>query len=263
MRVAVTDYDGTLNIRGKVPEKALDAVRRWREAGNIFGIATGRDLSMILPETEKWQIPYDFLICCNGAAIYGPGPELEVLYSAAIADPLVPRVLTHPAGQASMHYELCSDGVVHLYVRSEESWFPGLGFPYEALGYEDALTMTGLQQICFAYASAAEGEEYADALNEAFAGRLRAHQNGRCIDITGGGISKASGIAELLAMRQWPERGLLAVGDGGNDLPMIRRYGGFSVAGAAAAVQREATAVYDDVGEMLLAHLDSAGKQQC
>lgn len=70
MRVAVSDYDGTLCIGEKVNERTLSAISQWRAAGNMFGIATGRDLSLLLIETGRWKIPYDFLICCNGALVY-------------------------------------------------------------------------------------------------------------------------------------------------------------------------------------------------
>ena len=41
MRLIATDYDGTLT-HGGIDEEKLDAIRRWRADGNIFGIISGR-----------------------------------------------------------------------------------------------------------------------------------------------------------------------------------------------------------------------------
>ena len=82
-----------------------------------------------------------------------------------------------------------------------------------------------------------------------------ARHNGTCIDITARDVNKAQGLHDPLTHHVWPEASLLGIGDGGDDIPMIRRYKGFTVHGAEAAVKAEASAVYDDVGAMLAAHM--------
>ncbi len=250
MRVAVSDYDGTMTRGGKVSEETMKAVRQWRAAGNVFGVATGRDLSMIRHEIERWDIPFDFLICCNGAAIYSASGE--ILACEAIDDHLVPKVLDHPAGRASLHYEICSDGATFFYMRSPKSWFPRLGTPYTEISLDEAFNMRGLQQISLAYDNEEEGLSHATALGNDFAHSLSSVYNRVCLDITAAGVSKASAILELLRLKGWPEEGLLAIGDGENDLPMIRRFGGHTVEGAAKAVLAEADIVYTSVGDMLI-----------
>lgn len=249
MRIAVTDYDGTLNHRGKIEARSMDAIQRWRNAGNRFGIATGRDLSMILHEIEKWRIPFDFLICCNGAVIYGP--DLAVWRSVDIEDARIPQVLSHPAAIASMHLEMCCDGKVYLCAQDEKTWFPALGSPYTEIFREDALAATGVQQVSFAYFSASDGTRYAAELNAAFGESMFAHQNGACIDLTHKTVSKAEGIDALLRITGWSASGLLAIGDSDNDLPMIRKYAGFAVSRAADTAKAAARALYESVGQML------------
>lgn len=254
MRIAVTDYDGTLLLAHGVPEATVESIRRWRNVGNIFGIATGRDLSMVLAETDKWGIPFDFLLCCNGAAAYGSGKE--VLWSVALPDNLTPRVLRHPAAQASLHWVLCASGQTHLALRDPGSWFPALGVPFHAVDEETARQLTGMQQISFSYADKDEAALYAGMLNEAFGHALYAHHNGVCIDITRTGVGKAAGMDKLLRLRRWPPQGLLAIGDGGNDQELLRRYRGYAVCGAAPEARAAARGEYADVGAMLNAHLD-------
>ena len=248
-RVAVTDYDGTLCLEGCVGDDTIAAIERWREAGNAFGIATGRDLSLITHETNRRGIPFDFLICANGAAIYDG--DLNPLMQTVIPDTVVPDMLRHPASRASMHLELCVAGALQIYVADERSWFPTMGVPYREISYEEALDAKNLQQISLAYDTFEECTAYTAAVAEAFGNMLNPQTNDVCLDITRAGTDKCSGILSLLSLKGWPERGLLAIGDGGNDLPMIRRFGGFTVATATDEIKAEATGIYTSVGELL------------
>lgn len=254
MRVAATDYDGTLCMKRKVASDDLAAIAEWRGRGNAFGIVTGRELSMLLPEVRHWGIPFDYLVCCSGAVVYRA--ELEILDSASIADDLVTPVLGHSSAGASLHYELCRNGEVFLLIKDPASWFPKLGTPYTEITPEEALSQTGLQQISLAYRSPEEGGMRAAALDEAFGDVLRVHHNGSCVDITARGVCKAAGIRTLLEHTGWPSEGLLFIGDGENDIPAIREFAGFTVPGASAAVTAEASAVCASVGAMLRAAME-------
>ncbi len=249
MRIAASDYDGTLNMRGAIAPETVAAIRAWRAAGNVFGIATGRDLSMLLPEIVRWDIGFDFLVCATGAIVYDG--DLSVLHRTDIDDAAVPRLLAHPAAEASQHCAVFADGTAYLHLNGTGSWYPKLNVPYTKVTMAQAAAMRGVQQISLTYPDAAQAAMHARDLNEVFDGALHAYQNGWCIDVARAGISKATGLNALLAAKGWPEEGLLAVGDGRNDLPMIRRFSGVTVAGADEEVRREARAEYASVGDML------------
>ena len=253
MLIAATDYDGTLCVRGKVDDAVLDAVRQWRAMGHRFGIVTGRDRDMILHPVGLLDIPFDFLVCCNGAAIYDQ--DTEMVAARYLDDAVIPRLLRQPAATASLHLELCRPEATLLHVLDPASWFPKLGTPFREVGLEEAYALMGLLQIGLAYRTEEESRRHADVLNTDFGEYLRAHQNGACIDVTAGEVNKAQGLHDLLAHYGWPEKNLLVIGDGGNDIPMLRRYKGFTVPNAKAEVKAEAAAVYDSVGAMLKAHM--------
>ena len=69
MKIAATDFDGTLCPIGEpIPEENIKAIKVWQEAGNKFGIATGRGLSLIREALAKYDdLQLDFLVCNNGA----------------------------------------------------------------------------------------------------------------------------------------------------------------------------------------------------
>lgn len=72
MKLLVSDYDGTFKEDKTVSTilKNRDAVKRFMDNGNLFAFATGRNYNSIKAETLKYKIPYDYLICNNGAAIF-------------------------------------------------------------------------------------------------------------------------------------------------------------------------------------------------
>lgn len=105
------------------------------------------------------------------------------------------------------------------------------------------------------YETAEKAVRCTRALARDFAGRLNPQRNGHCIDLTADGLDKAQGISDMLRLMGWSEEGMLVIGDGENDRPMIRRFSDCTVKGASDQVKREARAVYDTVGEALLDHL--------
>ena len=67
MKLLATDYDGTLCYGyGDVMPEDLDAIRRWKEAGNLFAVVTGRSGLSIHRELDKYDLNPDFIICNNG-----------------------------------------------------------------------------------------------------------------------------------------------------------------------------------------------------
>lgn len=249
MRIAVSDYDGTMFHAGKLLGDVVGAVKRWREAGNSFVIATGRDYWMIVSEVERWGIPVDGLICTNGATIYDGAGKLQ--YHRDIPDELIPRLLRHPAALASMHFQLSSSVEPLRVFLQETSWFPKIGVNYVKVEYEDALKFTGLGQISFAYEDEDECAGWEMELRREFGDAIDPHRNKTTIDVNVHGVDKASGIDELVRMNGWTGKELFVIGDGGNDLGMIRKYGGFTVPGAQEEVVRAAKKVFADVGGML------------
>lgn len=70
----VSDFDGTLYDDNFLNN--LKSVRKFMNDNNIFVIATGRTFQNIKAKTQELNIPYDYLICSDGAAIYDKGDNL-------------------------------------------------------------------------------------------------------------------------------------------------------------------------------------------
>lgn len=92
MKLLVSDYDGTIfdieNLRDT--RKNVDAIKRFKDNGNLFAIATARTFSSIKTQTDKFKIPYDYLICSDGGCVFDKDDNL--IYSNAIDENFIIRI---------------------------------------------------------------------------------------------------------------------------------------------------------------------------
>ena len=76
-RILATDYDGTLKYAQKVMPEDLQAIQRWKEAGNLFVIVTGRSMESIKRQSDLYQLPVDYFVTNNGGMVFdSKGKEL-------------------------------------------------------------------------------------------------------------------------------------------------------------------------------------------
>jgi hydroxymethylpyrimidine pyrophosphatase-like HAD family hydrolase len=70
-KILVSDFDYTIVEHGKpnITAENLQAIKRWREKGNIFIIASGRSLPSMSLEMHDFAEYADFLILNDGATI--------------------------------------------------------------------------------------------------------------------------------------------------------------------------------------------------
>ncbi len=86
MKLLAADYDGTLKLGEEVTSRDIEAIRKWRQKGNLFVIDTGRSMQSILAEVRKYDIPVDYFITNNGGMVFDA--KQHELFSSYI-DPLM------------------------------------------------------------------------------------------------------------------------------------------------------------------------------
>ena len=70
MKLLASDYDGTLKYLDHVTQQDLNSIHRWKDAGNMFVMDTGRSMESILEEVGKYNIPADYYITNNGGMLF-------------------------------------------------------------------------------------------------------------------------------------------------------------------------------------------------
>ena len=253
-KVAASDFDGTIYRGEKISDDDLSAIRAWQSAGNKFGIVTGRAFIMLEPLLKLFGLDTDFNICCNGSAIYdGDG---RIIFQAELEPKLLVDIMNEPCTLPTFHFAFeASDEVFCARVqgnswvlREEKRW----NFPVTIVDDAQVAALPKrINQLALDFASPDEALTAADMLNAKFGNELFAQKNTHSLDIVPAGVNKAQGVENLLRFMNWRGAKVFVVGDESNDLPMIKHFGGYTVATAKDFVKREATAIFDSVGDML------------
>lgn len=78
MKLLVSDFDGTLfyPFDLEIFYKNIEKIRDFVNAGNMFVIATGRDLESLNSVIEGLEIPYSFIACNDGSIIYDKNKKI-------------------------------------------------------------------------------------------------------------------------------------------------------------------------------------------
>ena len=104
MKIIGSDYDGTLNHNG-IDDAKRQAIERWRRAGNVFALVSGRHVNSVRDLHIQQNFDCDYFVGSNGAVILDANNQVV---HADVCDPnmLVPLI--------EYLYKLgCSVGLVH------------------------------------------------------------------------------------------------------------------------------------------------------
>ena len=224
MKIIASDYDGTINYHGRVSDEDKEAIRRFRRAGNKFGIVTGRDaeLSQWIRQGDGFE--FDYIISCTGAFIRdGNG---EILYTkrgklGAFMDELVAK-----AKELNALFFSVGDLFTKCYVDV-----------YGKIPH-DFSKLNGFTHANSTFSNDESAEAFARFVKENYSDKISAHRNGNSVDMPPANTSKVTGIYEYAKMFDNPE--IYAVGDNVNDLPMIEEFCGFAVSNAVDKVKMAA-----------------------
>ena len=253
MKIAASDYDGTL-FRNEVIAKAdVEGIRRWRAAGNKFGVVTGRDYGMLAPQLKLYGIESDYAVCNNGGLICRA--DGTPLWQGEIPHRTLAEMVKEPGVRRSFHFAFSAADTTYLYHEREGSWISREAkqwdFTIKTITEQDIMSLPQIHQFSLGYPEASEAAEVGEILNARYGDVIHAYPNRCSLDVTPKGISKEQGIRKMLELMGWDCAEICTIGDEINDLPMILGYHGYTVATARPAIQEQARKVYDSVGAML------------
>ena len=251
-KVAASDFDGTLFINQQIAEETLSAIKNWRSAGNKFGIVTGRAYVMLVAHLKDFGLAVDFIICDNGAIIYDGGGR--VIFETELPKNFLMAIMDEPSVSTTKHFAFEAAGKVYCSRVKENSWVLReknlWSFPLEIIEPEQIPTLDKINQLALDFETPNEAQAAAEFLNKKFGDVIFAQKNTHSVDIVIKGINKGTGVENLLRTMNWQAKAYV-IGDESNDLPMIKKFGGYTVSTAKDFVKREAKIVFDSVGAML------------
>ena len=246
MKLIASDYDGTLNYHG-ISERVREAIDRWRAAGNLFGIVTGRGIYNIKSAILHDKIAVDFFVANNGAVVANAdGCPRDVVWGPACSKQICSFLLDSGCDFACVNdlekdAFFCSDQQKETRHADDPHFSPLSAMP-------EALPFTQISTVC---ASESEAASISQAVNRRFADRLTAFQNGICIDIVAAGVDKAAGLCRLRSFYGIDADAICTVGDNNNDLAMLKAFRSYAVHNATDTVKSAVNTVVYDISELI------------
>ena len=247
MRLIATDYDGTLN-HGGIDDAKLDAIRRWRAAGNIFGIISGRGPDFLAQLQKELGDDFDFLASCNGG-----------IATDRAGNDLFRHQCDNVDAKAFVE-DLFAWGAHTLYVNYDDQCIL-LGTedcrePYAFIPPEQLPPITSFYKMATFFATPEEAEAMAAKIRAKYGDKVNPLQNWWCVDIAPFGVDKATGIRELCAHYGVAEQDVIAVGDNLNDMAMIEAFYSYAMEHGNEDLKQAATHTTPNVTDMILRELE-------
>lgn len=253
-RLVATDLDGTLvHTDGSVSARTRAALRRVEQAGALLVLVTGRPprwLATIAQDTGH----HGLAVCANGALLYDLHTE-QVVDTALLGPGTAARVVT--ALRAAIPDLVFAVDDAAAGFGHEPSYPPGWDQGDKRVAPIEELLDAPLAKLLVRHATLGP-DELLDRSRAAVGDLVVATYSGRdgLIEISGAGVTKATGLARLADRYGIDAAGVIAFGDMVNDLPMLS-WAGHSVAVAGAhpdvlAVVDEVTAGADEDGVALV-----------
>lgn len=237
------DIDGTLLsfTTHQIPQSALDAIRETQQRGVKVVIATGRCLPLVNIE----GFTPDAYITTNGCCCYDR--HKQVIYKAPI--PLTSKqAIAAQLGTMDTPTPMafCADDRVYLnhVTPRVEAINSLLGLPIFPIEPIEHMLKEDICEIIAYFDKAEEREIYAPLIPECEFPRWHPDFS----DIIVKGHNKQTGIDQILEHFNIPLIETMAIGDGGNDIEMLRHAAiGIAMGNASDLVKAEADDVTDHV----------------
>lgn len=210
------DIDGTLSGRDRtVPDVTVEAVQRVRRAGHHVVLASGRSLVGVLPVVRRLGIDQGWVVASNGAVVARVGRDLPGGYRLEKVHAFDPEPVIRLARTAAPAVQVAVEDI-------------GVGYRVNRLferrvvtGEQRRVPDTELWNLPASRLVLRAGG-LVDLVEPLRAlGVTPVPAGPGWIDVTPGGVSKATGLERIRERVGTDPRRTLAVGDGVNDLEML------------------------------------------
>ena len=91
VRMLSVDIDGTILFDRAISPADVAAMRRWREAGNLLVMNTGRSISALRSALDGFDVDYDYAVLYTGAVL--TDGRAGVIEARTLPDGLIEEVL--------------------------------------------------------------------------------------------------------------------------------------------------------------------------
>lgn len=216
------DIDGTvMREDGVITDSVIEEVQRVRDLGHEIMLSTGRSVSMTLPVLDRLQISPHYVVCSNGAVLLKRDADAPTGYARNHVESFDPsQVLTTIRGsleQASFAVE--DEAGVYRYT----GFFPDstLGVSSEKVQFDDLLGHRATRVVVISPEHAME--EFLSIVEQMGLHKVSYNVGWTAwLDIAPDGVNKATALERARTRLDIPRARVVAIGDGRNDIDMLK-----------------------------------------
>ncbi len=230
-KIIFSDYDGTLYTDDTSIINNIKMIKKFQKKNNLFVIATGRSYYDFKEMLKKYKIPYDYLILNHGSIILDS--NLNIIKSYSINKDIVKEILSL-AKENKRIYETVLFDALDKYVKEDTTDI--IKIMLKTKFYETATKLSNF-------------------MNKNYKNNVKSYiiksKNHYLIEIIAIETDKSKAIEEVLKRENIEKQNVYTIGDGSNDVEMIRDYSGYGMTKSEDIVYKTTNKLYDSVSDLI------------
>lgn len=228
-KILISDYDGTFYQNDLDIKKNIDKVNEFRTLGNLFVLATGRSYVDLKQKIDKYEIPYDYLILNHGALLLSK--DLEIIKVFTLDKELSDSILDY----ANNNKDIYDVVLINTFKKR----------------VDDTSNVVKIMLKLYSYEKAFEVKNYIDESYTNIRSYLVRDEDYYLVEIVSSEASKSFMIEKILEKEKIVKKNVFTIGDGINDIDMIKNYNGYRVKNSYMELSSITNKVVDSVSDLL------------
>ena len=220
MKILISDFDGTFFDKNYLEN--IDKVNKFVDQGNVFIIATGRNINNLKVDIGDYNIKYSYLICSDGASIYDNKNNNLFVCN-------IDRELINP---------ICEllDNDPNIFLTFIEN--------------DNIVSGTHANSIAGKFVDKEKCKELVETVNKKFP-LVNAYLSEFHINIRSKQVSKYEAIKFLISNYNLESINIYTIGDDINDIEMCKHFNSFSFYSADDNIKGVSKKIVNDFGEAI------------
>ena len=225
--ILVSDYDQTLYLNDEDMERNKENIRKFREKGNKFVIATGRSFLDFKKKVHLYNFEYDHVILNHGGTILDKNDNIIASYF--IDEKIVDDIKNILQLQESIKSFCCSE-----------------------LESRVDFTDNNLTKIHVKYNTKEKAMDITKAIHDKFSNYVNLYRvSENTIEIISNRTNKSNAIKLLLDKLHMSKTNVYTIGDGYSDIDMIRQFKGYAMEDSVEELKKYAIEEVKSVSDLI------------
>ena len=226
-KILISDFDQTLYLNDEDMDKNKIAIKKFREKGNIFVIATGRSYYDFYNKVNLYHFDYDYVIINHGATILDKSNNVLVNF------PIKSEIINNIKNDLQLEKSLTKFCCSKLDSRVD-------------FNHKD------LTKINVSYNSKEEAMTISKTINNKYYNYVNSYYIlNNSLEIISNKINKSKAIDILLDKLNISRNNIYTIGDGYSDFEMINDFNGYTMVNSVKELKDIAIKQYKSVSDLI------------